>query len=203
MTWPLAFIADAPLSRPPSVPRSCIVPFCQRNACCFPPGVPFRANDLPPLVDRRGGAARPARPERPEIGDGPARTTARVRRGVRSRGECETDADDDRQCCKGCATHDSSLVSIYLRRVECRAGHAAHPWTADRRLMESGSQLGACADYDVRRRPTGRHDESRTARDPGPASGAQAGSLHGRTERGERRSFRAVLQRRAHECRLG
>ena len=32
-TWPRSLIARAPLPRPPRVPRSVILPFCQRKAC--------------------------------------------------------------------------------------------------------------------------------------------------------------------------
>ncbi len=45
MIWPRSLIAAAPLSRPPSVPRSVVLPLRQRNACCVPFAVP-----LPPTT---------------------------------------------------------------------------------------------------------------------------------------------------------
>ena len=45
MTWPLSLIAAAPLSLPPSVPRSVILPSRQRKACWVPFAVP-----LPPTT---------------------------------------------------------------------------------------------------------------------------------------------------------
>ena len=71
-----------------------------------------RADDLPTRIDRRCAAARPASPERPEIEDRPSLPTVRlVRCGARAGSHGDGDADDDRDHCKGCATHDVSFVS--------------------------------------------------------------------------------------------